>query len=148
VHPERVLASAFEGVLLKPGSRIDHAELWPDDRYPATPVLLEFAGSDHSGSGHNRSNQIYVLWRFEPERGWVEIARTLCVGAEWIPLLLPIAQRELGGPARVDSDLAAKVADVFLCRLDDELKELGAGDRGLVLNFVFEQVSARMMKVG
>jgi hypothetical protein len=139
------MANAFEGTLLKPGSRVEHAALWPVEGYPDIPLLLEFAGSDHTGRGHNRGNQIYVLWRFENER-WVEIARTLSVGAEWIPHMLAIALRELGGPAAIDPALAEKVADRFLSILDRELMELGAGDRALVLNFVFEQVSARLMK--
>jgi hypothetical protein len=139
------MANAFEGKLLKPGARLEYSSLWPDPRYPRKPVLLEFAGSDHSGRGHNRGSQIYILWRLEGEN-WVEIARSLSVGGEWIAVLMPIALRELGGPARIDPDMAEKLAVVWLGRLDDELKELGAGDRGIMLNFVFEQVAARMMK--
>ncbi len=146
VHPDRTLANAFEGKLLKPGARIELSDLWPHEGYPRTPVLLECAGSDHSGRGHNRSKQIYVLWRFEAKRGWVELARTLTEGAEWIVHLMPLALRELGGPARLDPDLAANVATTFLGRLDDELKELGAGDRALALSFVYEQLAARMMR--
>lgn len=145
VHPERVMANAFEGVLLKPGSKIEHSALWPDEGYPEKPILLEYAGSDHSGRGHNRSNQIHILWRYENE-GWSEIARTSSVGAEWIPHMISIALRELGGPAKLNPDLAEKVASSFLSRLDGELRELGAGDCGLVLNFILEQVEARMMR--
>jgi hypothetical protein len=146
VHSDRTLANAFEGKLLRPGARIEYGGLWPDESYPMVPVLLEYAGSDHSGRGHNRSSQIYILWRYEVARGWVELARVLSAGAEWIVNLMPLALRELGGPARVDPDLAANVAAGFLSRFDAELKELGAGDRALVLNFVYEQVAARLMR--
>jgi hypothetical protein len=146
VHPDRTMANAFEGPLLKPGALVDDCALWPDERFPAKPILLEFAGNDHSGRGHNRSNDIYILWRFEPDEwAWVEIVRVLTQGADWIANLLPIARAELGGVRAPDPLLAAEVAGRWLSQLDLELKALGAGDRGLALNLIFEQVTARMV---
>jgi hypothetical protein len=140
------MADAFEGLLFKPGALVEDAALWPDARYPAKPVLLEFAGSDHTGSGHNRSNQIYILWRYEPEYGiWVEIVRALSKSADWIVNLLPIALAELGGTAAPNPDLAWAVAGRLLVQVDSELAGLGVADRGLVLNLISEQVAARMM---
>jgi hypothetical protein len=146
VHPEREMANAFEGVLLKPGCAVEHAALWPDSRYPEKPLLLEFAGTDHTGRGHNRSNQIHVLWRYEPARGvWVQLARTLSQAADWIPQMKVMALRELGGPPAPDPLIASKAASVFLARLDLEFGELGAGDRHIAMNLVFEQLLARMV---
>jgi hypothetical protein len=146
VHPDRAMADAFEGALLKPGSHVDESALWPDARYPAKPVLLEFAGSDHTGSGHNRSNQIYILWRYEPEPGeWVEIVRCLTQNADWITYFIPIALAELGGMPAPDADVAAHVAERLAAQLDQELKGLSRDDRSLVLNLFSEQVAARMM---
>jgi hypothetical protein len=146
VHPDRTMVNAFEGALFKPGSRVEYSALWPNDRYPETPLLLEFAGSDYSGHGHNRSNQIHVLWRFDTDGlVWEEIARTLSQDAGWIMNLIPIALRELGGPAAVDAALAADVSAGVLSRLDAELGALAQSDRDLVLNLVFEQVTARMV---
>jgi hypothetical protein len=140
------MADAFEGPLFKPGALVDDSALWPDARYPAKPVLLEFAGSDHTGSGHNRSNQIYILWRFEPDRWvWVEVVRVLTQNADWIANLLPIALAELGGVPAPDPLLAAEVAGRWLSQLDAELEALRAEDRGLALNLIFEQVTARMV---
>lgn len=145
VHPDRTMPNAFEGTYLKPGSRVEISALRPSDDYPETPLLLELAGSDHTGRGHHRSNQIYILWRFR--RGeWVEVVRTLSKGAEWIPTIRAVALRELGGPPPADPELAAGAVERFLQRLDRELGELSAADRGIALNLFFEQVAARMVQ--
>ncbi len=139
------MANAFEGLLIKCGAKIELASLWPDARYPKVPILLEFAGSDYSGHGHNRSRQIYVLWRLDLEHSvWVEVSRTLSQAAEWIPQLLPIALRELGGIPAPDPDIAFRFAARFLRLLDDDLKSLGAGDRWLAMNYLYEQFAARV----
>lgn len=145
MHPDRTMANAFEGMLIKCGAKVPLASLWPDARYPKVPILLEFAGSDYSGRGHNRSRQIHVLWRLDVDQlVWVEVARTLSYRAEWILQLRPIALQELGGVPAPDPDLALQFAARFLRRLDDELKDLGAGDRALAVNFLFEQIAARL----
>jgi hypothetical protein len=146
VHPDRTMANAFEGVLLKPGSVVEDSALWPDARYPARPLLLEFAGSDRTGRGHNRSNQIYILWRFEPDQWqWVEIARVFTQGAEWVPMLLPLALRELGGvmPAP-DPAAALDSMKRFLAQLDDELRQVGSQERAIAIGFMYEQLGARL----
>jgi hypothetical protein len=145
VHPDRTMANAFEGAYLKPGTRVEISALRPSDDYPETPLLLEHAGSDRTGWGHKRSNQIYILWRFR--RGeWVEVVRTLSKGAEWIQTILPVALREIGGPPPPDPELAAGVMERFLLQFDRELGELSAADRGIALNLFFEQVAARMVQ--
>jgi hypothetical protein len=149
VHQDRTMVNAFEGALMRPGSRVEYSALWPDNSYPENPVLLEFAGSDYSGRGHNRSNQIHVLWRFDMEqRVWIEITRTLSQDSNWIMNLIPIALREVGGPPPVDPALASDVSADLLCSLDAQLGNLSAIDRELVLNLVFEQLAARMVSAG
>jgi hypothetical protein len=138
------MANAFEGVLLKPGSAVEYSDLWPDPGFPAIPLLLEFAGGDRTGRGHNRSNQIHVLWRYDGEAGWTEIARTLSQSADWIPHMRAIALQELGGPPRPDPQMARKAAAGFIGSLDAQLRELGEGDRFLTLNLLYEQLLARM----
>jgi hypothetical protein len=145
VHPDRTMGNAFEGIYFKPGSRVEISELRPSADYPETPLLLELAGSDHTGWGHKRSNQIYILWRFR--RGeWVEIVRTLSKGAEWIQTILPVALREIGGPPPPDAEMAAGVVQRFLAQFDRELGGLSAADRGIALNLFFEQVAARIVQ--
>jgi hypothetical protein len=147
VHPDRMMGHAFEGIYLKPGTRVGISALRPSDDYPETPLLLEFAGSDHTGRGHHRSNQIYILWRFR--RGeWVEVVRTLSKGAEWIHTIRAVALREIGGPPPPDPALAAGVVERFLGQIDRELGELAAADRGIALSLFFEQMAARLCSAG
>jgi hypothetical protein len=147
VHPDRGTANAFEGPLLKPGALVDSSALWPDGSYPTKPLLLENAGSDATGRGHNRSKQVYILWRYEPERSvWVEVVRTLTEGLEWVSSLVPVALREIGGAPAPDPDLARNVSRFFLSQLDKELGELPAGDRHLTLSLLYEQVAARLVR--
>lgn len=150
VHADRILAHAFEGRFLKPGSRVEYAALWPDTKYPASPILFEFAGRERSGLlKHQKSRFIHVLWRFDlTELVWIEIARTVSEGQEWVPHIMAIALRELGAPPPPDPRLAATLAGGFLSRLDSEVQLLAADERGLVWSFVYEQLAARMAESG
>jgi hypothetical protein len=140
------MVNAFEGVLLKPGSTIEYRALWPDATYPETPVLLEYAGTEGTGTGHNRRNQIHVLWRFDLQRrAWVEVIRTRTEAAEWIGQLAPIALREIGGPPPPDPVIAVNFVRAFLAQLDRDLAVLAAADRAAALNQLFEQVAARLV---
>jgi hypothetical protein len=141
--------NAFEGKLLKPGALIDEAELWPTPEYPEIPLLLEYAGHDRTGRGHRRSNDIYLLWRYERSRAaWVELIKCTCQGADWIEQLKPIAIAELGRavlPVTME-EAAAQAASVtgrVLGVLDHELEMLGPRDRHLVMTFVYQEFSAR-----
>lgn len=138
------MANAFEGKLFKPGSVIDVSELWPDPGYPENPLLLEFAGSDRTGKGHNRSNHVYVLWRYAPDHGWVELARTFSQSNDWIFNMRSIALRELGPPLP-DPEHAKKAISAFLVALDSRLKELSEPDRLIALNLLHENVLARIV---
>lgn len=145
VHPDRKMRTAFEGVWVKPGSKVEYSAL---AGYPEKPLLIEYAGNDASGRGHNRSKDIRILWRFEPEKNnWVEIIRTLGHGSEWIADVMPIVLRELGGPPKADPEIAATVTRRFFSQLDVELGELAAADRTITLNLVFEQLVARLVSL-
>jgi len=149
VYPRRAVA-AFEGQRLKPGALIDEAELWPTQEYPSTPILLEYAGSDHSGWGHRRSNDIYLLWKYDKTRGrWTELARHIGQGAEWQEAFKTIAFREIARDAPpIDAATAAAVSGRVLGVLDSELELLGSADRLLVMNYVYQEFSARAVQYG
>jgi hypothetical protein len=132
----------FEGVFLRTGSLVDEAALRPSPHYPEIPLLIEFAGNDGSGRGHNRSRDIHVLWRFIGG-AWEEIARTLSQGSEWFDHLAPIVRRELVRPA-VDHVAEARAAAGRLAALiDGELSQLAEEGRERALAFLYDQVAAR-----
>lgn len=136
----------FEGRLLKPGQKIQEAELWPSEDWPRTPVLLECAGSEKPGWGHRREPQIYILWRYERESGqWREIARTAATNSEWCLILGPVARQAVVGaiPARPRAE-CAELADQ-VCRAIEEivLRRLTAGDGAAVLARLHDLLAAR-----
>jgi hypothetical protein len=135
----------FEGQYLKCGSKVERSDLRPDPSYPENPVLLEFAGNDRTGRGHNRSNSIYILWRLT-SRGWEEVGRALAQGADWVPQIRFLALRELGGPPPADPLLASQTARQLVCRLDAELRSLSASERQIALGLVYEQIAARIVE--
>lgn len=90
-------AIPFEGRLLRTGSRIEEAELRPGPDWPATPLLIEYAGTDHSGCGHNRSNDIHVLWKFTDGR-WIEVETVISQGRGWWHHIRAQVFTELGIP--------------------------------------------------
>jgi hypothetical protein len=137
--------AAFEGKSFKPGALIDEAELWPTPEYPPTPVLLEFAGKDHSGWGHRRSNSIWVLWKYDPARArWSELLKYTGQGTEWQDAFKRTAFREIARETPpVDAATAAAVSGRVLGVLDSELELLSAADRLLVMNYIYQEFSAR-----
>lgn len=144
VYPRRDF-NAFEGMLLKPGAVIEESALWPTEEYPRTPLLLEYAGNDCSGRGHNRSNDIYILWRYCRAAGkWNEIARCVSQGAEWMHHMKAIAIAELGREGvAADPRQAATVSGRVLGMLDAELERMDTLERHLVMSFVLQEFSAR-----
>lgn len=145
VLPRGTMATAFEGQLFKPGALIDEAALWPTDEYPRIPILLEYAGSDHSGRGHHRSKDIYLLWRYDGARGqWIELVRCHSERAEWIEHLRPVALEVLGRvPVLVDGEVAARISARVVGVLDQELERLTCNERHVVMAFVYQAFSAR-----
>jgi hypothetical protein len=141
------MANAFEGLLLKPGATFEEAALWPTSEYPAMPLLLEYAGTDRTGSGHRRSNDIYVLWRYDRGRGcWDELIRATSQGMDWIEQLKAVALQELGRTiAPFDASAAHCVSRRVLGALDHELEMLDADDRLLVMSFVYQEFTSRAL---
>ena len=142
------MANAFEGVLFKPGATVDESALWPTPEYPAVPLLLEYAGNDRTGRGHNRSNDVYLLWRYDRALGsWVELVRSVSRGAEWVERIKAVALLELGLPVLADNPAdpasAAGITDRVLSLLDRELEMLGPHERHLVMDYCYQEFSAR-----
>jgi hypothetical protein len=133
----------FEGVLLKTGRAVEESALRPTPHYPEIPLLIEFAGNDGSGRGHNRSRDIHILWRYAGGE-WEEIARSLSQGSEWFDHLAPIVRRELVRPTGVDHVGEARAAAGRLAALiDGELSQLAEEGRERALAFLYDQVAAR-----
>ncbi len=131
--------------LIKTGATIEESALWPTPDYPAVPLLLEYAGNDRTGRGHNRSNDIYLLWRYERESGrWVALLKCTGQGTDWIA---PVKQRALAELARTAPPLscthASDVCVRVLAALDHELELLDTVNRHLVMSFVYQEFSAR-----
>lgn len=149
-------AIAFDGKHFRCGSAIDDAELWPDEEWPVTPLLLEYAGLDHdaplqrlaSGYGGKRRPAMHVLWRYERDRrGWRQLARASSVDNDWVPHFVAIARLELARDGRrvAPVEIATRVSDRWLEALDRELRALDTEERAMVLGFVFEQITARVV---
>ena len=134
----------FEGAIFRCGQVVDVSALWPEPDYPAVPVALEYAGSDGSGRGHNRSPHVYVLWRWDGGR-WAEVVRMASHGADWVATMAHVAAREVGGPPRPDPATAALFARRFLASLDADLGELPPDVQTVALRFLYEQVAARLV---
>ena len=145
VYPERTI-NPFEGRLLRCGSKVEEAALRPSGEYPETPLLIEFAGSDRSGKGHNRSSDVHVLWKFD--RGgaaWIELARVKSRGAEWIEYLKPIVIRELGRTQLSSADVAWNASQRILVALDRELELLQRAARAETMVFLYDAFAARLV---
>lgn len=135
----------FEGRLFRCGMRVAVSDLRPTVDYPEVPLLIEYAGNDASGSGHNRSNDIHLLWRYEAG-AWVQLARVASQGCEWVFDILPIVQRELAAAALPQSvDDAEKVSNLVLGVLDRELLTLAGEGRARALSFLWDQFAARLV---
>lgn len=140
----------FDGRLFQPGQRIDESELWPTPHYPRTPLLVEYAGPtgfDARGRrarGHNRSRDLYILWRFDAaRREWQEIARAIADGPEWFEYFRPIVEREII-PPDIDHVAEARAAIGTLAALiDGTLNQLANEGRSRALSFLYDEVAAR-----
>lgn len=134
----------FEGRFFRCGSTVEDGDLHPTPDYPATPLLVEFAGSDRTGRGHNRSNDVHVLWRYR-DGHWIELARTLSQGPEWVFHMRPIVERELVAAPIDYAEIAGRVSNRVLELLDQELNELAGEGRARVMSFLWDQFTARLV---
>ena len=148
VFPQRTMGDAFAGKRFRPGANIPEAALWPESDYPPQPLLLEYAGSDRSGSGHRaRSNQKYILWRFDTARlEWLELARASAAAVEWVEVLKPVALRWLIETNPAQAMCAQDAAARVLGLLESELEPLRTEDRRNLLGLLYEQFTARLCR--
>jgi hypothetical protein len=145
----------FRGRLFETGARVEESALWPTRHYPRRPLLVEYAGSTglsadgRRASGHNRSRDLYILWRFDPERReWDELARTASDGPEWYEYFQPIVAREIAEreiiPPGVDQVAEARaVAGRLVALIEGALDELADEGRDRALSFLYDQIAAR-----
>jgi hypothetical protein len=148
---------AFQGKLLRCGAAIEDVELWPDEDWPAAPLLLEYAGLDYSaplqrlgnGYGGKRRALIHILWRYEcDECAWRELARSSSVDNDWIEHFAAIARVELRrGARKAPREVAAIASARCVEALDRELRELQGEELVLALGLIYEQVAARVVEL-
>jgi hypothetical protein len=144
---QRTMGDAFEGRRFRPGATVAERELWPTGDQSETPLLLEYAGSDRSGSGHKRSQHLYLLWQFSSSNHeWREIARASAEGLEWVDALRPIALRHLAAPEADPQLAAANATSRVLMVLESELEVLDSADRRHLLGLLYEQFTARLSR--
>lgn len=147
VLPQRAMGDAFEGLRLRPGAHIDESRLWPEPDYPKNPLLVEYAGSDRAGTGHRRSAQTYILWRYDVAAGaWVELVRCAAVSTEWVETLKAVALRHLTGTEPDNPTAVADATSRVLCLLEAELEPLESGERSRLIGLLWEQFSARILR--
>jgi hypothetical protein len=141
------MGDVFEGRRLRPGSNLPESELWDTLGRSCAPLLLEYAGSDRSGHGHKRSQHLYILWSYDPERhDWLELARTSAEGVEWVDVLRPVALRHLAGSAPKGGAATAGATSRVLTVLETELETLDTDGRCNLLGNVWEQFLARLVR--
>lgn len=141
VAPDAQSGFDFQGTFLRAGGLLPESALWPCRQYPKVPVLLEFAGSDGSGSGHNPSSWLYVLWRYQ-EGQWREVVRTAACSNEWCAVLGPLAAsliNKQAKPVAIDA-----LADRIRRLLNAEFDRAGPEDRGKVAAIVHDQLAVRL----
>jgi len=149
VDPEASTGFGFEGKIMRPGTTVTEAELWPEG-YPETPILLEYAPPGPSyGRGHNRRDQLYILWKFDREEHvWLELARAQSVSWDWAVDLRPIAVRALAEARSAITVLPnlVGIAERISGFLDGELKPLEVLDRQKVLCVLHDQFAGLMAR--
>jgi hypothetical protein len=141
----------FDGPIFKTGSWIEESQLWPTPQCPVYPLLLEFAGvtglqaNGQPSRGHNRSQDIHVLWRYDrASRQFCEIRRVLSEGPEWYAEIAPIVARCIIRP-QIDHVAEARAVTGRLAALmDGELAQLSDEGRELALSFFYDQLVARI----
>lgn len=150
VDPQTINGFGFEGIFLRPGRTIEESALWPTDRYPTVPIVLEFAGKRTvRGVGHNGEDlrmALYVLWRLDG-RTWTEVARAYATSTEWAYELRSIASR-LVGHAGVDvlPSLASAAARISSC-LTQEFAELEPRDRARLVGVLHDLFGVQLAAV-
>lgn len=151
IEPLALTAFDIHGTLIRVGSWVTEADLWPTPDYPKPALLLEYAGNPKPARGHNRHGQedVWILWRYRPGAGeWEELARCALVAHCWVPHMAPIIRAALAegrGPQQ-SADLAA-VESRIAAFLDAEMRRLNPREASRVLSAVHDQLAARFCGV-
>jgi hypothetical protein len=149
VDPHADHAFGFEGKIVRPGSVVTDAQLWPSEKAPRIPIVLECASVPGQGKrGHNRREWLYILWRYSPDQNeWTEIGRSFSVAWEWACELRPLAVRALRqGPTVAINFL--EVQRRIRALLDQELNGLEDPARWGVLSILHDQLACRVAEEG
>lgn len=136
----------FHGKRLKPGSLIDDAEL--EKGRGRNAVLLESTDIEGPRGARDRRQweRLYILWRWDREEGWRELARCQSMSTDWAEVLREPARIALG---RESWSIVPKVADVasrIRALLDAELDPLEPGHRVAVMAELHNQFAARLVE--
>lgn len=154
VDPDAEHAMGFVGQIVRPGTVVTAAQLWPDEKAPRMPIVLEsgWAPGQEKKFGHNRRDRLYILWRYNPERDeWTEVGKAQSVAWEWAIDLRPLAVR-LMREARPAVEVMAinflEVQDRIAALLERELTGLEDPDRWKVLGILHDQLAWRVAQSG
>lgn len=150
VDPRSRTAFEWKGDLLAPGSTIPESQLWPNGTFPRTPLIVEFAGAENPGRGHNRhlSDNTVILWRYErsdaQDGKFIEVGRVSAPAGMWAMLLEPLvrdAMAKESGFVALDFDLIrSRISRVIAAELD----LVGNGDRARLLTLVHDELAGRI----
>ncbi len=127
----------FEGKLLRPGETI------PAGQLPEPAVLLECAGTEGRGRGHNRGDVRYIVWRWDRSaRDWQELAQCSSVSGDWALALNGVALRALHPDDQVITpfDCEASV-DRILSFAESEMHGMQSRLRNRVLERLYGRIA-------
>jgi hypothetical protein len=139
-------------VILRPGSLVTDAELWPSAEFPRIPLLLEAALVPRDqAAARRRLEPLYVLWRYDQQRNaWSEIGRAKSESWHWALELRGLAVRAMADSRaliRVRINLT-KVQQRIAAALDRELKSLDFAETRSVLGILHDQLAWRAAAIG
>lgn len=152
VDPDAHCGFGFEGLLLRPGSVVTDADLWPTREYPRIPILLEAAlVPAEMPASRRRMEQLYILWRYDAAQNrWCEIARARSLSWHWALELRSVAIRALA-EQRTTLHLTINLGEVqqrIASALDRELRSVDFDERWSVLGIVHDQLAGRLAAAG
>jgi hypothetical protein len=153
VDPDAQNGFGFEGTIMRPGSIVAMAALWPTPAHPEIPILLECAGNPNPARGHNRHAQsdTYILWRFDPAiKEWVELARSSSESWTWAMDLRSVAIRALEESRGRQIQVFAGLHDVLVRMrqmLDREIQQLPPPDRGRAVAVLHDEFCFRLTRL-
>lgn len=142
VDSQAVDGFGFRGKLYRPGEQIPLAELGEN------PVLLECteAEGSHGDRTRKRWESLYIIWRFDRERGeWVELARAQAHASDWALCLRDAARFALG---RVSWSIVPKVGEAatrIRLVLDQVLEGLEPSQRSQTVAILHDEFAARIV---